>query len=95
MILASTLAQALGKMAEYYKYNDSGKQQAREMEAFERGKNGFRLAGIDYGAGLLPVRRDQVRVFAERTGNNLPKQHGIFLLGEPQDARTFCANPAK
>ena len=35
----STLAGALGKMAEYYKYNDSGKQQASEMEAFERNKN--------------------------------------------------------
>lgn len=36
----STLAGALGKMAEYYKYNDSGKHEAAQMLDYERGKNG-------------------------------------------------------
>ncbi|MBS0505810.1 MAG: hypothetical protein JSR53_00345 [Proteobacteria bacterium] len=34
----STLAEALGKMAEYYKYGD-GKQEAAQMLEFERGRN--------------------------------------------------------
>ncbi len=35
----STLAEALGKMAEYYKYDDSGKHEAAQMLDFERGRN--------------------------------------------------------
>ncbi len=35
----STLAEALGKMAEYYKYDDSGKHEAAQMLDFERGKS--------------------------------------------------------
>lgn len=38
----STLAEALGKMAEYYKYNDSGKHEAAQMLEYERTKNGAR-----------------------------------------------------
>ncbi len=35
----STLAEALGKMAEYYKYDDSGKHEAAQMLDYERSKN--------------------------------------------------------
>lgn len=38
----STLAEALGKMAEYYKYNDSGKHEAAQMLEYERTKNSAR-----------------------------------------------------
>lgn len=36
----STLAEALGKMAEYYKYDDSGKHEAAQRTAFLRGNQG-------------------------------------------------------
>ncbi|MBS0402202.1 MAG: tape measure protein, partial [Proteobacteria bacterium] len=42
----STLAEALGKMAEYYKYDSSGKHEAAQMLQYEQGKGGGKTTAV-------------------------------------------------